>query len=41
MTLVGNPLVDFTNVQKANGVGRMRPHQIFFDPKVVNPLGYH
>ena len=41
MTLVGNPLVDFNHVQKASGVGRMRPHQIFFDPAVVNPFGFH
>jgi len=41
MTLVGNPLVDFRAVQKANGVGRMRPHQIFFDPAVVFPYGFH
>jgi len=41
MTLVGNPLVDFRNVQKQNGVGRMRPHQIFFDPAVVFPFGFH
>jgi selenium-binding protein 1 len=41
MTLVGNPLVNFQNVQKKHGVGRMRPHQIFFDPDVVWPFGYH
>jgi len=41
MTLTGNPLVSFQNVQKANGVGRMRPHQVFFDPAVVWPFGYH
>jgi selenium-binding protein 1 len=41
MTLTGNPLVSFQNVQKANGTGRMRPHQIFFDPAVVWPFGYH
>jgi len=41
MTLVGNPLVDFRNVQKKNGTGRMRPHQVFFDPAVVQPFGFH
>jgi selenium-binding protein 1 len=41
MTLTGNPLVNFQNVQKKNGVGRMRPHQVFFDPAVVFPPGYH
>jgi selenium-binding protein 1 len=41
MTLVGNPLVDFQHVQKKNGVGRMRPHQAFFDPAVVFPFGFH
>jgi len=41
MTLVGNPLVDFRSIQKKNGVGRMRPHQIFFDPAVVFPFGFH
>jgi methanethiol oxidase len=37
----GNPLVDFRNVQKKNGVGRMRPHQVHFDPAVVFPFGFH
>lgn len=41
MTLVGNPLVDFTHVQKKNGVGRLRPHQIFFNPEIVWPAGFH
>jgi len=41
MTLVGNPLVNFDSVQKATGTGPMRPHQIFFDPGVVNPFGFH
>ena len=41
MTLAGNPLVSFENVQKKNGRGRMRPHQVFFDPAVVFPFGYH
>jgi selenium-binding protein 1 len=41
MTLTGNPLVDFSNIQKKNGVGRMRPHQAFFDPAVVFPFGFH
>jgi len=41
MTLVGNPLVDFRTIQKKNGVGRMRPHQVFFDPDVVFPFGFH
>lgn len=41
MTLTGNPLVSFQNVQKKNAKGRMRPHQIFFDPDVVFPFGYH
>jgi selenium-binding protein 1 len=41
MTLVGNPLVSFANVQKKNGVGPMRPHQAFFDPAVVFPFGFH
>jgi selenium-binding protein 1 len=38
----GNPLVDFTHIHKANGsIGRMRPHQVFFDPAVVWPAGFH
>jgi selenium-binding protein 1 len=41
MTLTGNPLVSFQNVQKKNGMGRMRPHQTFFDPDVVFPFGFH
>jgi len=41
MQLTGNPLVSFKNVQKKFGVGRMRPHQVFFDPDVVFPFGFH
>lgn len=42
MTLVGNPLVNFKSVYKKFGwKGRMRPHQIFFDPDVVWPFGFH
>ena len=41
LTASNNPLVSFTNIQKKNGWGRMRPHQIFFDPAVVWPFGFH
>jgi selenium-binding protein 1 len=41
MTLVGNPLVNFQSVWKKNAFGAMRPHQIFFDPDVVFPFGFH
>jgi selenium-binding protein 1 len=37
----GNPLVNFTSIQKKYAVGAMRPHQIFFDPAVVSPFGFH
>ncbi|HWU90865.1 MAG TPA: selenium-binding protein SBP56-related protein [Kofleriaceae bacterium] len=37
----GNPMVDFTSIQKKFAKGRMRPHQIFFDPDVVWPFGFH
>jgi len=41
MTLTGNPLVNFSSIQKKFATGTMRPHQIFFDPAVVNPFGFH
>jgi selenium-binding protein 1 len=41
MNLTGNPLVNFSNIAKKNATGSMRPHQIVFDPDVVQPFGFH